>query len=303
MPDHVIHWDELESFRPSAGFIGATWRELGRAAGSVRVGLRRIDMAPGEIPTPPHVHHDEEEIFFVLDGSGLSWQDGKTYAVRAGDALVHRVNAAAHTVRAGDDGLSVLAFGQRSPGFSATLPRSEVKWSFPYWIEVGVGDAPWEREAKLGPPDFPEPEADRPETIRNLDEVEPIHGRRGRPLTRGVSERTGLNWLRLEDGETGAPRHCHSAEEELFVVLGGEGTLYLDEEHAVRGGHVVSRPAGTGVAHGFRGGAGGLTMLAYGERRSEDICFYPTSGRIAFCGVGVLGRVEPLPYPGEPELF
>ncbi len=30
---------------------------------------------------PVHVHGDEEELFFVLRGSGLSWQDGRTYAV------------------------------------------------------------------------------------------------------------------------------------------------------------------------------------------------------------------------------
>jgi uncharacterized cupin superfamily protein len=120
----------------------------------------------------------------------------------------------------------------------------------------------------------------------------------------GLTRATGLNWTRLPDGRTGAPRHLHSGEEELFVVLEGEGTLYLgDDEHPVRAGHVIARPAGSRVAHGFRGGPGGLTFLAYGERKADDVVLYPTSGRVLFRGLGLIARLEPLPYPGEPELF
>lgn len=301
--ENVVHWDDLESFRRDEGFLGATWRDLGRPAGSRRIGARLIEMAPGEIPTPPHVHHDEEEIVYVLEGSGLSWQDGKTYEVAAGDAIVHRVNEGAHTLRGGDGGLRVIAFGQRGSSGSATLPRSKVKLSWPFWIEVGHGDSPWEREAALGAPEFLAPEAERPETIRAVADAPVAHGVVSMLAWR-ISERTGLNRVTLPAGRTGAPRHCHTAEEELFVVVGGTGTLYLgDEEFPLRAGSVVSRPSATGVAHGFRGGDEGLTYLAYGERRGEDVCFYPTSGRIAIRGVGVLGRIEPLPYPAEPELF
>ncbi len=160
---------------------------------------------------------------------------------------------------------------------------------------------PWHREAKIGPPDFPEPEADRPETIRNLDEVEAQHGGRRKALApRGISESTGLNWTKLRPGETGAPRHCHSAEEEIFVVLDGAGTLYLgDDEHSVRRGHVIARPAGTRVAHGFRAGDSGLTLLAYGTREPDDVCYYPTSGTIYWRGLGVLAKLEHVAYPDE----
>jgi uncharacterized cupin superfamily protein len=71
------------------------------------------------------------EIFFVLDGSGLSWQDGTTYEVRAGDCLVHRPRAEAHTLRAGDDELEVLAFGGRTPVGGAHLPRVGARWLNP----------------------------------------------------------------------------------------------------------------------------------------------------------------------------
>ena len=108
--------------------------------------------------------------------------------------------------------------------------------------------------------------------------------------------------MTLAPGRTGYPPHCHSAEEEVFVVLEGEGALLLgDEEHAVRAGSVVGRPPGTRVAHSFRAGPAGLAYLAYGTREPNDIVYYPRSGKVSLRGVGVMGRIEPLGYwDGEP---
>ena len=45
-----------------------------------------------------------------------------------------------------------------------------------------------------------------------------------------------------------------------------------------------------------------MTMLVYGTRKPNDICFYPRSGKINWRGVGVIGRIEPLDYwDGEPK--
>ena len=61
-------------------------------------------------------------------------------------------------------------------------------------------------------------------------------------------------------------------------------------------GSVVSRPAGSRVAHAFRAGAEPLVLLAYGTREPNDITYYPRSGKVSFRGVGVIGRIEPLDY-------
>ena len=84
-----------------------------------------------------------------------SFKDGKTYELRPGDCLVHRAGAEAHTLRAGDDGLDVLAFGQRhyAPG-SARLPRAGVSWGLGAWVRTGAeDDHPWQLEVAAGPPD------------------------------------------------------------------------------------------------------------------------------------------------------
>ena len=37
-----------------------------------------------------------------------------------------------------------------------------------------------------------------------------------------------------------------------------------------------------------------MTILVYGTREPNDICYYPRSGRVVLRGVGVVGRFEPV---------
>jgi uncharacterized cupin superfamily protein len=309
----LAHWDEVEKVRRDFGNVHALWSYLGEAAGCRVVGVRRIELAPGEIPTPAHAHSDEEELFFVLAGSGLSWQNGVTYAVGAGDCLVHRARTEAHTLRAGDDGLDLLAFGPRPRPGITVLPNQQAAWLLPTWVETGTGGHPFEREPEL---DWPAP-SPRPASIVNAADVEGDYGGMVKHLAKeGGAMQTGLNLLALPPNEEGAPPHCHSADEEIFVVLDGEGTLELwappdsesqlqtepSETHPVRRGHVVSRPAGTRIPHSFRAGDGGLTYLAWGQKDPNDMCWYPRSNKVSLRGLGVIARLELLGYhDGEPS--
>ena len=304
MTELIAHWDDVEGRRSELGHLGAVWHDLGRAAGSVTVGVKRLEIDPGKWSTPAHVEGAEEEIVYVLGGSGLCWQDGKVYEVRPGDCIVHPPGRWAHTLRAGDDGLDVLIYGMRVPLQIADLPRADVAWIFPTWTEAGTGDHPWAREVAAGEPEVGEPEA-RPSNIVNADEAEWEDWTPGGDfgITSALLARpagatlTGLNIDKIQPGKLNSPPHCHSAEEELFVVLEGDGTCLMgEEEHPVRAGHVVSRPAGTRVAHSFRGGEGGMTLLVYGTRDPNDICYYPRSNKVYFRGVGLMARLENLDY-------
>jgi uncharacterized cupin superfamily protein len=59
---------------------------------------------------------------------------------------------------------------------------------------------------------------------------------------------------------------------------------------------VVSRPPGTGIAHHLVAGPGGVTYLAYGTRDTTDVTYYPRSNKFFLRGIGLIGRVEPLPF-------
>ena len=286
----VAHWDDVEPYRREAGHLAGDWYDLGRAADCVSVGLKRIRVDPGKWSTPAHAEGAEEEIFFVLAGSGLSWQDGEAFEVGKGDVLVHLPEKHAHTLRAGAEGLDVLAYGQRKTQGNTVLPRAEVAWMHPSWVDVG-GPHPWEREAAIGEPEVGEV-SPRPGRIANIDQ-----GIRWELDTGAVdlnlgdvvgSVETGLSHMTIPPGAEGYPPHCHGAEEELFVVLEGSGTVTLGDESAeVRRGSVVSRPAGTRVAHSFLAGDDGLVYLAYGTREPNDVVYYPRTDEIRFRGVGV----------------
>jgi len=69
-----------------------------------------------------------------------------------------------------------------------------------------------------------------------------------------------------------------------------------EEEIPVRGGGPVARPAGTGVAHMFRAGDGGLRYLAHGTWHPGHMCDYSRSTEIAFSGLGVIARPEKRGY-------
>jgi uncharacterized cupin superfamily protein len=306
----IAHWDDVEPVRREKGHIAGSWRDLGTAADSFLVGVQRIEVDPGRWSTPLHLEGGEEEIFYVLDGSGASvhWDGDSTsaHAIGPADCIVYRALEVAHTLRAGPEGLDVLAFGMRAYAESTTyLPRAGVSWLGETWVvSGGEENHPWTREAAAGEPEIGEL-LERPPNIVNAEDVEAreVAGETvaasRRDLGRAAeSLRTGLNHVVVQPGKLNVPPHCHSAEEELFVVLDGEGVLLLgDEEHQVKAGSVVARRPGTGVAHAFRAGpARPLTLLAFGTRRPEDVAYYPRSGKIAFRGVGVIGRLEQLDY-------
>ena len=286
----VAHWDDAEPEVGEVGHLGGTWSDLGLAAGSVTLGVNRIQVQPGKWSTPAHVELAEEEIHFILAGTGISWQEAETYEVGEGDCLLHLVEEQTHTLRAGPDGLDVLAFGTRRPSGGTYLPRAGV-------VRMGPGNAvarddkhPWELEAEAGPPEVGDP-SERPQRIVALADVVPEQYGAGLVRELGLltgSVSTGISHVELSPGNEGSPPHCHSAEEELFVVLDGEGVCLLgDEEHSIRRGSVVSRPPATGVPHSFRAGEAGLTYLAYGSREANDIVYYPRTREVKLRGVGV----------------
>jgi uncharacterized cupin superfamily protein len=311
----IAHWDEVEGRRRAKGEMDATWQHLGAAAGTKGVGVNRVHVEPGKLPTPPHSHGASEELDFVLGGSGLLWQDEAVHEIRAGDCVVQRANETEHTFRAGPDGLDFLVYGTNHPTEYGWLPRSRaIRLSWP-WVE-GRTDDPWDVEAASEPLAFGEP-AERPPNVVNLDDVaeESEGGEIWRSLADAAGSRaTGLHWSRLAPGRGGPPPHCHSEEEEVFVMLEGDGVLELwpspvaerrgrqREDVPVRAGHAVARPPASNVGHAFRAGPDGLTMLVYGTRKPNDICYYPRSRKIYWRGVGLIGRVESLEYmDGEPR--
>jgi len=304
----ITHFEDAPSREFELGHLRGRWTFLGETAGCVRIGVRRIEVPTGGWSTAAHEHGRQEEIFYVLAGRGLSWQAGRTSEIAAGDCIVYHPGHGAHTLHALDD-LDVLAFGSRERDESPRFPRLGMSIVGNRAVDTVPGalsgvPIQFVRESELGPPEIPAEPGARPATIVNLDDVPATRFGRSRiesmrrklGLAAG-SVVAGLQHVEVAPGKDATPQHCHSLEEEIFVVLGGDGTLVLgDEQVRMRPGHVVSRPAATGVAHMFRAGGEGLRYLAYGTREPGDVCYYPRSNKLSFRGVGVIARLEQLDY-------
>ena len=143
-------------------------------------------------------------------------------------------------------------------------------------MELGEGDSPFAREAAAGPPECPAAEGRAPGNVVALADV-PSDPRRPGPLApAGPPERaaTGLNHVVLSRGGAGRARALPLPEEELFVVLDGDGVLELwpRERGGPGGASAEARRRGLasggqrGGSHALRPGEHGLTYLAYGTR-------------------------------------
>ena len=287
----VQRWD--------AGEIGAARRRLGAAAGAHRLGVAIVGIDPGKRSTPPHVHADEDEIFYVLAGGGFSWQssgsrDARTYAISEGDVLVHESGGDAHTLIAGEHGLTVIVLAEGSRTGITYLPRTKGFWLGSRWSPADA-PPPFAADAELGPLEVPETVSPRPGSILAAADCPVDSEREGRfgMSYRNLGHHAGADRLvmsidELDPGARSCPMHWHTVREECFYILGGSGSVTIGaDRHELFPGAFVLRPPWTHVPHAFDAGPDGL--------RPGDACVYPDSNKLSF-GRTATFRIEPLEY-------
>ena len=266
------------------------WRDLGGAAGSTAVGVQRVEVDPGARIGPVHVHGAEEEIFYVLGGQRPRVDRRRRPRGRPDRHDRLSRGRPAHTLIAGDDGLDVLCFGENPDPPLVHLPRAGVLRRAGFWTLAGTDPDPLEREAAAGP--LEPARADAPPAVdRRFADTEVDVDEKGR--TRGTEHylshgagavRSGLRHAVIPPGKDTCPPHWHSGEQRAVRDPRGRRDAAAlrparraHEEHPLRAGHTVSRRAGSGVAHMFRAGDEGMTLLPYGQRMQNEIVFYPRS--------------------------
>ncbi len=112
------------------------------------------------------------------------------------------------------------------------------------------------------------------------------------------ARKLGYNVTVIDPGKAAYPAHAHRINEEMFLVLEGQGEVRIGaERHPVRAGDFIAHPpGGPESAHQLRNtGPGPLKVLSVSTFESVDVIEYPDSDKTAY-GVMTVGA------DGKPQL-
>lgn len=130
----------------------------------------------------------------------------------------------------------------------------------------------------------------RRQLVRNVDEIElkrleraPLYDTRTGSLSGGTAaKKLGAGFDILEPGKIACPYHYHLAQEEMFVILEGEGTLRVAGVRVpVRAGDVIFVPPGREYPHHLiNTGSAAMKYLSISTQERPEICAYPDSNKL-----------------------
>ena len=136
---------------------------------------------------------------------------------------------------------------------------------------------------------MPTPQQLAERLIRNFNDVTLEHQVRpplydswcGRLAVGTAASKLGASIDTVAPGQRSCPYHFHYAEEEMFIVLEGTGTLRVAGELLpLRAGDIIFIPPGPEYPHQLINTSDGpLKYLSISTRESIEICEYPDSGK------------------------
>ena len=91
---------------------------IGAVIGMQQLGAQYFEVPPGKAAFPRHAHHNNEEMFVILEGAGEYRRGDERWPVRAGDVIAAPAGGAesAHQLRnTGTDDIRYLAISTRHP--------------------------------------------------------------------------------------------------------------------------------------------------------------------------------------------
>ena len=125
--------------------------------------------------------------------------------------------------------------------------------------------------------------------IRNFNEI-PLQDERRDPLYQSQAARLGAGTAAqklgasvdiVAPGKRSCPYHFHYAQEEMFVIIDGQGTLRVAGERLpIKSGDVIFIPPGPEYPHQLINTSDApLKYLSISTRETPEVCEYPDSGK------------------------
>ena len=111
----------------------------------------------------------------------------------------------------------------------------------------------------------------------------PLYANQAAQLSAGTAARKmGCGFDILPPGKQSCPYHFHHAQEEMFIVLEGHGTLRVAGENLpITAGDVVFIPPGPEYPHHLINTSDApLKYLSLSTKEYPEVCEYPDSGKL-----------------------
>jgi len=109
-------------------------------------------------------------------------------------------------------------------------------------------------------------------------------------MTKGTAaQQMGASFDIVAPGQQSCPYHYHYAEEEMFIVIQGQGTLRVAGELVpIKAGDVISIPAGPEYPHHIINTSDApLHYISISTQKEPEICVYPDSGKVGSFAPGL----------------
>lgn len=126
-------------------------------------------------------------------------------------------------------------------------------------------------------------------TIKNFNKVKdirferaPLYASEGGSLTSGtLANKLGASVGILPPGKRSTPFHFHHVQEEMFIILKGNGTLRIaDQRVAIEEGDVICIPPGEAWPHQIINTSSlPLTYMSVSTMELPEVCEYPDSNK------------------------
>lgn len=121
------------------------------------------------------------------------------------------------------------------------------------------------------------------ETPRERDLRPPLYDSMVASLSAGTAaKKLGCGIDVVAPGQQSCPYHFHHAQEEMFIVIEGSGTLRVaDEMLPIQAGDVLFIPCGPDYPHHILNTSDApLKYLSIGTKEQPEVCEYPDSGKL-----------------------
>lgn len=144
---------------------------------------------------------------------------------------------------------------------------------------------------------MPTPAELREQLIRNFNDATrerfvraPHYDSESTSLSSGtVAKQLGAGFDIVAPGQMSCPYHSHHAQEEMFVILQGEGTLRVAGERVpIKAGDTIFIPAGPEYPHQIINTSDApLHYLSISTQQRPEVCEYPDSGKVGIFTPGL----------------